>query len=540
MFKKFWFWIVFVLAASIGSVVYIHWETLQTLRRHTAELQPLYQRQKRLSALSLTLERYRRASSGFRKLLPEEMLDVKTQLRNTFTESIAALDQLEPTSEELEKTHQLSDQLNELLTVSAQLERMLFTKDAYQKAEVVSLHEALLKNLEGLDSSVQTRLSALELGSQHAETQSLMLLLGVGGLIFALMVITLVRSYWIYDRPLHRLTQYASLFRSGQRALDSEAEAAYSFSGRFAEIQTVINALAQAVETHVKSRHKFIQDVVVDLRAPLRHFAGIQRGLSAPLSDDPLRRSLALFEGSLEDLSDLVELNHMESRLHSETADFSELVSGVCRALLPAHQAGRIQLLVPPLPVWVRVDAARMQRVIVQLLSKVLGALPEEGRVLVTLSHQQDLTSSSRASAGGLELLIQDGDPVWSQRPQGVGPEQDILKHWISDQGVCMAVAHKLIRFYGGSLTASGVMGSRLSLLLRLPEQVILSPGLILPPEQTLAEAGPQALALQGSVPSKPLPQAPAPLTSGEGFPISKTALARGEKIRSQGGTRSR
>jgi hypothetical protein len=75
--KKFSFWIVLILIASIGSVVFIHWKSLQGLQQRTARVHPLYQRQKILDSLTLRLERYRRMSASFRKFSSEELAEVK-------------------------------------------------------------------------------------------------------------------------------------------------------------------------------------------------------------------------------------------------------------------------------------------------------------------------------------------------------------------------------------------------------------------------------------------------------------------------------
>jgi hypothetical protein len=145
--KKFSFWIVIVLVLSIGSVVGIHWKSLQGIHQRVAWVQPLYQRQKLVSYLSLTLERYRQTSSIFRKLAPEDIAKTKDKLRSGFIDGVAKLDQLNPTQEELVNEHRLSDELNEFLSLIAHFEPMLYNKDAYIKTDVVELHEKIRSTL---------------------------------------------------------------------------------------------------------------------------------------------------------------------------------------------------------------------------------------------------------------------------------------------------------------------------------------------------------------------------------------------------------
>ncbi|MFZ9595821.1 MAG: hypothetical protein ACO3A2_07045 [Bdellovibrionia bacterium] len=488
MFKKFSFWIIFILIASIGSIVSIHWNTIQGLHQRASEIQPLYQRQKILDSLSLQLERYRRLSSTFRKITPEENAEIKSKLKAFFIGGVNQLDRLNPTSEEFSAEHQLNDQLAELLSSSVKFEQMLFTKDAYQKAEIQSLHDEILKTLENLEKINQQRISAVDLGSSQSESRSLVLLLGVGLLIFILVVSTLLRGHFIYYKPLERLYQYALSLRDGA-AVPKDPPV---FSGMYGEIQASFNRLATSVETHVRGRHKFIMDLASDLKVPLAllqsggHLLG--SNLKSTLSQEPadaaesVRRGLAIFAGSLDDLNDLVDINRLDSRLDEKTVDLAELIADVGRTLMGPEVGKKMVISVPPLPVWVFIDAARMQRLLIQVFSKVLATVSESSGISV------ELMQHSSGNTRGVELVIQDMERLKSSRPMVAGPEQEILKHWISENGLSMALAHKVIKAHGGSITAAGVAGTSLSVIIRLPQDRIVSPGLISPPQ---AEAEP-------------------------------------------------
>lgn len=493
MFKKFSFWIIFILIGSIGSVVFIHWNTIQRLHKKTAEIQPLYQRQKTLDTLSLSLERYRRMSSSFRKLTPEETGEIKNNLKMVFAQGVMQLDQLNPTPEEVVHEHQLNDQLAELLSTSAQIERMLFTKDAYQKAEIVGLQEQILNNLMVLEKNTEARISLLDLGSSRTESQSVFLLLAVGLMIFTLLLATLLRNHLSYFKPLERLYKYAQVLKDAKVMPQDSPH----FSGMYGEIQGVLNVLALSVETHMKSRHKFILDIASDLKAPLsmlqagKYLIGkegeaVDEQHQAQAAES-VRRGLAIFSGSLDDLNDIVDINRLESRLEEKTVDLSEMLSDVSRTLIGplnglkggAEEVGkRIHLSVPPIPVWAHMDARRMERVLIQVLSKVLGTITDTGSVTVSLMQL------SQGNTRGVEILIQDTERLRSTRPGSVGPEQDILKHWISENGLSMTLAHKIIKAHGGTITAAGVAGTSLTVIIRLPQERIVSRGLISPPSE--------------------------------------------------------
>ena len=94
----------------------------------------------------------------------------------------------------------------------------------------------------------------------------MILLLGVGGVIFFLMICLMLRNHLVYVRPLNRLHQYASELKPGKSVPQSPPR----FTGMLcSEIQSSLNLLAQGVETHMRDRHKFILDIVADLKTPL-------------------------------------------------------------------------------------------------------------------------------------------------------------------------------------------------------------------------------------------------------------------------------
>lgn len=482
MIKKFSFWVVIVLILSLGSVVGIHWNTLQGIHKRVAWVQPLYQRQKVVSHLSLALERYRQMSSVFRKWSPEEITKAKEKLRSVFLDSVTQLDSLSPTDEERINEHRLADEINDFLTLVTQVEPMLYSKDAYIKSDVVELHDKIRATLMNLEKSNDSRITALHLNSSPTEPQSVIFLLIVGGIIFLLMLSLILKNYWSYLRPLRKLHEYAIVLKSGSGNPQNPPH----LVGMFGAIQNSLSQLALSVETHVRDRHKFILDIVADLKAPLTM---LQDGKylvegSGPAMDEErqhqaaesVRRGLAIFAGSLDDLNDIVDINRLESRLENRTVDLSDLMSDVSRTLMGSDLARRIQISVPPIPLWISVDVKRFERALVHVLSKIVSTLNKDGALSISVSQ------SMQGGFRGIEIVIQDADRLRAGRVAAGGPEQDILRHWISENGLSMALVHKIIKAHGGSITAAGVAGTSVTAVIRLPQERVVSRGLISPP----------------------------------------------------------
>ena len=478
---------VFILILAIGSVIGIHWKSLQGLHQRVAWVQPLYQRQKILSQLTISLERYRQVSSVFRKMESEDVAKIKDKLRATYADGIGQLDQLDPTAEERAAEHKMGEELNEFLTLIAHVEPTLYNRDAYIKTDVLELHDRILSTLVALQKSNDTRVAALHLDSSRAEPQSVMLLLIVGGVIFLLMLSLILRTHIVYVKPLNRLHQYAAQLRAGGSIPQNPPH----FTGSYGEIQSALTQLALSVETHMRDRHKFILDIVDDLKGPLtllQEGRYLIESSGKTLNEEQqhhaaesVRRGLAIFSGSLDDLNDIVDINRLESRLEERTADLSELLCDVSRTLMGPDLSKRISITVPPIPLWVSVDVRRFERALVHVLSKVISTLPRDGSLSVTVAQ------SIQGGFRGVEILIQDSERMLAGRAPVGGPEQDILRHWISENGLSMALVHKIIKAHGGSIMAAGVAGTSITVTIRLPQERVVSRGLISPPTQSEA-----------------------------------------------------
>lgn len=117
------------------------------------------------------------------------------------------------------------------------------------------------------------------------------------------------------------------------------------------------------------------------------------------------------------------------------------------------------------MPVWAMVDPGRFERVLVHLLAKAMSFMPQGGRVDVSMSRP------SRGSFRGLEIVIQDAERLAHGRGAATGPEQELLRHWVADNGFGMALVSKVVRAHGGTVSASGVAGTGVLFTLRLPQE---------------------------------------------------------------------
>ena len=494
--KKSYWWVILALVACVGGMGFIHWRAIRAVDVRTAQVEQLYKREVTIDSMNLGLERYRRLSSSFRKLSPGEVQGAKDQLKTTFKVGLAQLEALGLAPEEAAATKKTSDQLIELLSESAQYEAALYTKDAYAKPEIRSMHEAIVESLGRIKKSSQSQIEASTFHAAQAQLNSVWLLLSVGGAVIALVLFVMLKDYLLYFRPLRKLHSYALSLRK----MTSISAAGQRLSGIYGEVQSVLEQLMQRVESHSKERHKFVQDVVSDLKSPL---SMLQSGKDLLNRDsdpdrqmqvaDSMKRGLAILSGSLDDLNDVAEINRLESRLEEKTIDLSELVSDVARTM--GGSSRPIALTVPPMPIWTLLDGRRLERVLIQTISKVSGTLNKGSGLEIIVSD------STEGRHAGVEVTIREASSRKNDWAPS-GPEMDILKHWISDKGLGMALAQKVIRVHGGSMTASGIAGSSVQVTIRIPQERVLSLGLIAPPT-ALTGLSLNGAATPGEAPSK-------------------------------------
>lgn len=484
--KKSIVWVVVAVVFCIAGMGFIHWKAVQTVQGKVSGLKTLAERQGALDSLSVALEKYRVVSSDFRKLDPSTVAATKEKLRNTFKSVVARLESEEAGVPANAGARKLVDQVNDLLEQSARIEPMLFSQDAYNKPEIREIHAAIESEIGGIKKAITTQLATSSQASADNATGSARALLAVGGLIAILVLSVLIKTYLTHVKPLTQLHQYARNLRDAGTTL----KGAPKFGGFFGEIQAILNEFSARLEAHAAERHKFVQDVVTDLRMPL---SMLQAGKSV-MSDSSaseaeqvrgaqsLRQGLAVLSGSLDDLNDLMDIGRLERKLDEKVVDLSELVTDAARTLSGAQFANAIQVDVPSIPIWMSLDTRRLERVLILALTKLRAAQKAESSLQITVSEQ------GQGKQPGVEILIREMGAQQGRPAHASGPEVDVLKHWLAEKGVSMALAQRIIRAHGGTMTAAGVAGTSATVAIRLPQTRVISRGLISPPSGLTVE----------------------------------------------------
>jgi hypothetical protein len=504
--KKFRFFIVVFVLALLGTMLFAHKRSLAELKVQSVKLEKLYKTGEEASNLSFALEHYRSQNSAFRKLDQPQIDAVKSELRKSFNMGLSALGSLDTPGSTLQYREAIQEKLTNLIAQSTEIEKTSYSKDAYQKESIRDLHSEIASNINLIKKDAQNKIAEVGSKEENSDLRTMQLFYACGLAIVGLVLSLLIENYFVFLRPLRKLHDYAAQVRQGNQSIAQSP----SLPGVYGDIQVALSKLSENVESHLKERHKFILDVVSDLRRPLHMLQAGRRLLmggassqtGAPSATDEqqsiaaahsMKHGIAILSGSLEDLNDIVEINRLETRLNEKIVDLTEVISDAARMLGSSPGTHSVKTSLPPMPVWVKIDRGRFERMLIQIVSKVTSTLATS-----SAGVQISLVETQAKNGRGIEIQIFDSSRLRKGNLSQIstGPDVDILKHWISDNGLSMALAYKVVRAHNGSISASGVNGTGVQVTIKLPAERLAGNGLIMAPEglRTSAEEKPIAL----------------------------------------------
>ncbi len=210
-----------------------------------------------------------------------------------------------------------------------------------------------------------------------------------------------------------------------------------------------------------------------DLRTPVDVLIGQSRlllsGARGPLAD-PQRKGLEAIERQarrlLELADDLAGLRSLElGRLdvEREPVELGALCNEVADALAPAlrEKGGALTRALPPSPLVVKLDAAKVRRALTILFSQTLLLAPRRGRVDLTLEALPDGARITVASAGAAG---EGRAPTPARRARGPGGPG---RGGGSELG--LAICRELVELHGGTLDTEPRAGGGARFTMVLP-----------------------------------------------------------------------
>ena len=246
------------------------------------------------------------------------------------------------------------------------------------------------------------------------------------------------------------------------------------------EIQT--QAQTQALAELDRRKDEFLAMLGHELRNPLAALSNAVQLLRRQKNEEPLllqgrsiiERQLGHLKHLVDDLLEVSRISSGSVRLRQETVNISGIVERALETAQPLILQHRHQLTLalPPEPIFLQADAARLEQVLVNLLTNAAKYTDEGGRIDLSVEQEHDaVVLRVRDSGIGIapELLPRIFE-LFTQAERSLDRSQGGL-------GIGLCLVQRLVELHGGSVEAHSVLGQGSEFVVRLP----LLPLLLLP-----------------------------------------------------------
>jgi signal transduction histidine kinase len=261
----------------------------------------------------------------------------------------------------------------------------------------------------------------------------------------------LLLSRWIL-RPLERLRATSVLLARGEL----DARASESGPRELVELSSSFNEMASNIEQLFDARRQLVAWASHDLRTPLASLRAmieaLEDGLAQPEEYLPgIREQLETLSARVEDLFELARIDAGILTLEVQEQPLGDLISGCLRGMQAEAAARRIRLEArfDPGDPQVRIAPAKVDRVLLNLLTNAVRHTPADGAVSVVVEPNGD----------HVVVAVEDTGAGLS----GEASQRMFERFWRADDsrarssggaGLGLAIAQGLVHAHGGTIWA--------------------------------------------------------------------------------------
>ena len=231
---------------------------------------------------------------------------------------------------------------------------------------------------------------------------------------------------------------------------------------------------AQALVDLNRRKDEFLAMLGHELRNPLAPILNAVHIQSLQQNEDPLqKKARTIIErqvGQLKHLvDDLLEVSRITTGRVQLRQERIVLTSVVERALetaqpLIAQRRHALDVSLPPVPIWLHADAARLEQVLVNLLTNAAKYTDAGGRIALSVERTGD-TTVLRVSDSGIGIapdLLPHIFDLFTQAERSLDRSQGGL-------GIGLCLVRQLVELHGGTVEAHSILGQGSDFVVRLP-----------------------------------------------------------------------
>ncbi len=257
------------------------------------------------------------------------------------------------------------------------------------------------------------------------------------------------------SRPLRRIRAVAERLSRGEL----DARVIEGAEPEMRDVGHALNQLADNLQQEERLRREGVADLAHELRTPvnglLSRVEAAQDGV-LPLEQNlsAMHREVVRLTQLLNDLSRLADAQQPGIIVNKSPLDLAAVVDSSIPSVQPRINERHIELNVRSEPTWVSGDAARLQQIVVNLLSNAVNYTAEHGRIDVSVSHT-------------------DAEAILEVRDNGIGIAADDLpfiftRFWRADRsrsrttggtGIGLTIVNELVHAHDGRIEVDSALG---------------------------------------------------------------------------------
>ena len=297
-------------------------------------------------------------------------------------------------------------------------------------------------------------------------------------------------QYWFDTYGKVALTGESTRFENLAKGLDDRWFDLYAFrigSPEQRRVAVIFTNISERKKTDAalteldRRKDEFLAMLSHELRNPLAPIVNAVHLLRLQKDEDPVqRRARDIIERQVGQLTrlidDLMEVSRLTSgriNLHEERLDLNGVVLHAIETVRPLIDAQRhtVNLALSATPVWLHADAARIEQVVVNLLTNAVKYTNEGGSIWLTTEQVGDLA-------------------ILSVRDSGVGIAPDLLPHVFDlftqgersldrsqgGLGIGLCLVQRLVEMHHGTVEAKSTLGEGSEFVVRLPVTAMPAP----------------------------------------------------------------
>jgi signal transduction histidine kinase/CheY-like chemotaxis protein len=284
-----------------------------------------------------------------------------------------------------------------------------------------------------------------------------------------------------------------AIAHNDRRKFDAEDMRQLVSLGRFASAAYQVWAAMDAMEEADRIKNEFLAMLAHELRnplAPIHHALQIMRltggrGKAVKSAHEMMERQVGQMTRLVDDLLDVSRISRGKIELRKCLVDLASVVNQAVEAARPSITSMHHELtvLLPPQPIHVDADPARLAQVVGNLLNNACKFTTKGGRIRLTAGREGD-QAVVRVQDSGIGIATDQLSRIFDMFTQ----VDASLERSQSGLGVGLPLVKNLLELHGGTVEAHSAglgQGSEFTVRLPLPIEAPTT----LPPQPAISEA---------------------------------------------------